>query len=75
VIEYTKIPVRSQKMGTVNIKLLTQNLFGKVSKEILVKTNDPQNPNFVLTLKAEIIQPETEGTKEVSTNADVSTVP
>jgi hypothetical protein len=57
VIEYTKSSVPPQKTGTVNLKLLTQNLYGKVSKEVLVKTNDPKNPNLILTLEAKVIRP------------------
>jgi hypothetical protein len=58
IIAYTKSSVPPQKTGTVNIKLLTQNLYGKVSKEVLVKTNDPKNPNLILTLEAEVIRSE-----------------
>jgi hypothetical protein len=82
VIEYTKSPVRPQKTGSINIKLLTQNLFGKISKEVLVKTNDPKNPNLILTLEAEVIRPEmenaTKNTKEFNIGAStqsVSTIP
>jgi hypothetical protein len=64
VIGYTKTSVPPKKAGTVNIKLLTQNLYGKVSKEVLVKTNDPKNPNLILTLEAEVIRPEKPENKE-----------
>ncbi|MDR0705429.1 MAG: DUF1573 domain-containing protein [Planctomycetaceae bacterium] len=71
VIEYTKSSVPPQKSGTVSIKLLTQNLYGKVSKEVLVKTNDPKNPNLILTLEAEVIRPEKSGNNK-SDNKEVA---
>jgi hypothetical protein len=59
--------------------LLTQNLKGKVNKEVLVKTNDPKNPNLFLTLEAEVIRPETENTEETknagANDQNVSTTP
>ncbi|MDR2346269.1 MAG: DUF1573 domain-containing protein [Planctomycetaceae bacterium] len=58
VIEYTKSSIPPQKTGTVSIKLLTQNLYDKVSKDILVKTNDPKHPHLILLLEAEVIHPE-----------------
>ncbi|MDR1269676.1 MAG: DUF1573 domain-containing protein, partial [Planctomycetaceae bacterium] len=60
-------PIRPQKTGPINIKLLTQNLLSKVSKEVLVKTNDPKNPNLILTLEAEVIRPEAEKAKTEKT--------
>jgi hypothetical protein len=32
----------------------------EVSKEVLVRSNDPKNPNFVLTFEAEIVDGQTD---------------
>ncbi|MDR1922760.1 MAG: DUF1573 domain-containing protein [Planctomycetaceae bacterium] len=52
---FTKTPIAPQKSGSVILKLLTDNLSGKISKEVLVRSNDPKNHNFFLTLEAEIV--------------------
>jgi hypothetical protein len=62
VTNFTKTPIPPGQSGTVTLTLLTQHLKGKVQKEALVKTNDPKNPNLILTLEAEVIRPETENT-------------
>ncbi len=54
VVEYTEVPIAPQKSGTVNLELITQNLVGPVSKEVLVMTNDPTQAILTLTLEAEI---------------------
>ncbi|MDR3197640.1 MAG: DUF1573 domain-containing protein [Planctomycetaceae bacterium] len=72
VTDFTKTPIPSGQSGTVTLTLLTQYLKGKVQKEALVKTNDPKNPNLILTLEAEVIRPETEKPKEVNTNTTVN---
>ncbi|MDR2440728.1 MAG: DUF1573 domain-containing protein [Planctomycetaceae bacterium] len=56
--DFTKAPIFPHKNGIVRLKLLTTHLFGKISKEVVVKTNDPKNPNLILTLEAEVIRPE-----------------
>jgi hypothetical protein len=58
VTDFTKTPIPPGHSGTVTLTLLTQHLQGKVSKDALVKTNDPKNPNLILTLEAEVIRPE-----------------
>jgi hypothetical protein len=55
--DFTKTPISPQKNGIVRLKLLTTHLFGKISKEVLVKTNDPQKTDLILTLEAEVIRP------------------
>jgi hypothetical protein len=57
VTDFTKTQIPPGQSGTVTLTLLTQHLAGKVSKEVLVKTNDPKNPNLILTLEAEVIRP------------------
>jgi hypothetical protein len=88
VTDFTKTPIPPGQSGTVTLTLLTQHLKGKVQKEALVKTNDPKNPNLILTLEAEVSRPETENAtkntkvteniKELNTgtsNQSVSTIP
>ncbi len=54
VVEYTESPIRPGHRGSVALELLAQNLFDKVSKDILVMTNDSKQPILTLTLEAEI---------------------
>lgn len=75
VVEYTESSILLRKTGTIKLELLTQNLSGKVSKEVLVKTNDPKNPNLILTLEAEVIRPEEKDIKESNTIEEVSVKP
>jgi hypothetical protein len=75
VTNYTKTPILPGESGTVTLTLLTQYLKGKVSKEALVKTNDPKNPNLILTLEAEVIRPAEEKTDEAISSENVSTTP
>jgi hypothetical protein len=60
VVEFTKEPIAPKKSGTVKLALLTNLLEGKVSKETVVKSNDPKNPSLILTLEAEIIAKQNE---------------
>ncbi|MDR2755023.1 MAG: DUF1573 domain-containing protein [Planctomycetaceae bacterium] len=64
--DFTKTPISPYKNGTVRLRLLTAHLFGKISKEVVVKTNDPKNPNLILTLEAEIIRPKKLDNNEVA---------
>jgi hypothetical protein len=81
--DFTKSPIPSKKNGIVRLRLLTDHLSGKISKDALVKTNDPKNPNLILTLEAEVIRPETESVTENTeetkntgvNNRNVSTTP
>jgi hypothetical protein len=43
---FTKTPISPYKNGIVRLKLLTTHLFGKISKEVVVKTNDPKKFEF-----------------------------
>jgi hypothetical protein len=40
--------------GTIKVELNTKNRSGKMSKTITVLTNDPVDPNKILTVYAEI---------------------
>jgi hypothetical protein len=51
---FTKTAIVPKGSGSVKLKLLTDSLSGKVAKDVLVRSNDPKNPNLVLTLEAEI---------------------
>ncbi|MDR2439729.1 MAG: DUF1573 domain-containing protein [Planctomycetaceae bacterium] len=62
--DFTKTPIFPHKNGIVRLKLLMTHLSGKISKEVLVKTNDPKNPDLILTLEAEVIRPEKPENKE-----------
>jgi hypothetical protein len=57
---FTKTAIAPNNSGSVKLKLLTDELSGKVAKEVLVKTNDPKNQNLILTLEAEITNEQTE---------------
>jgi hypothetical protein len=52
---FTKTPIAPKQFGSVILKLLTDELSGKVSKEVLVQSNSPKNRNLILTLEAEIV--------------------
>lgn len=66
VISYTKTPISPGHSGVVSLAFLSEHLNGSVSKDALVKTNDPKNPNLILTLKAEVIHPDSNENSEVS---------
>jgi hypothetical protein len=72
---YTEGPIPHGESGAVTLTLLTQYLKGKVSKEALVQTNDPKNPNLILTLEAEVIRPDEERTDGAISSENVSTTP
>ncbi|MDR0611403.1 MAG: DUF1573 domain-containing protein [Planctomycetaceae bacterium] len=80
--DFTKVPIPPKKDGIVRLRLLTDHLSGKISKDVLVQTNDPKLPKLILTLEAEVIRPEmenaTKNTKEFNTGVytqSVSTIP
>ncbi len=73
VIDYTKTPIAPGKSGTITLALLPEYLSGPVSKEALVKTNDPKQPNLILTLKANVIRPEASKSEAGETTAADST--
>jgi hypothetical protein len=52
---FTKTPIAPKQSGSVKLILLTDELSGKVSKEVLVQSNSPKNRNLTLTLEAEIV--------------------
>jgi hypothetical protein len=60
VVDFPKVPIVPKSSGTIKLALLTDLLRGKVTKDVLVKSNDPKNPNFILTLEAEIIDQQNE---------------
>jgi hypothetical protein len=60
VVDFTKEPIAPKNSGTVKLALLANLLEGKVSKETVVKSNDPKNPSIILTLEAEIIAKQNE---------------
>ncbi|MDR3108405.1 MAG: DUF1573 domain-containing protein [Planctomycetaceae bacterium] len=58
ITDYTKTPIPSGQSGTITLTLLTRHLEGKISKDVLVETNDPKQPHIILTLEAEVVVPE-----------------
>jgi len=55
VVDYTRSPISPRDKGFVALQLLTGSLEGTVSKEVLVTTDDPVPPAFLLTLNAKIL--------------------
>jgi hypothetical protein len=62
---FTKTPISPNNSGSIKLKLLTNLLAGKVSKDVLVRTNDPKNSNFILTLEADIAENQDEPKDEI----------
>ncbi|MDR2651130.1 MAG: DUF1573 domain-containing protein [Prevotellaceae bacterium] len=60
VVDFPKEPIASKNSGVIKLKLLTDSISGKVTKEVLVKSTDPKNQNFILTLEAEIVNQQNE---------------
>ena len=60
VTDYTNQPIKAKKTGVVVLTLLTDNLRGTVSQVVRVQTNDPKQPDLILTLSAEVVRPECE---------------
>jgi hypothetical protein len=72
VVDFPKESIAPKSSSTIKLALLTDLLSGKVVKEVVVKSNDPKNPNIILTLEAEIIdqQSENETVSEKIENKD-----
>jgi hypothetical protein len=58
ITDYTQTPIPSGQSGVITLTLLTQHLKGKISKDVLVNTNNPKQPNLIFTLEAEVVTPE-----------------
>ena len=50
-------PIKKGKKGTVSVRFDAKNLYGNQLKSITVISNDPENPNTILTIKAKLVEP------------------
>lgn len=54
VVDFPTEPVAPGDLGIVEVAFSTKNLNGKVTRRLLVRSNDPQRPSLVLQVVANI---------------------
>ncbi|MDR1385129.1 MAG: DUF1573 domain-containing protein [Planctomycetaceae bacterium] len=57
VLNFPHHPIPPHSESLITVRLLPSNLSGSVDKSILVKSDDPLRPVFLLHLKANILSP------------------
>lgn len=56
VIDFPKEGILPSDSGVIRVALLTDKLKGAVEKTVLVRSNDPKTPLFVLRLRADVVR-------------------